>query len=158
MVIRKKLRPESWVKGFQGGKTNWRSRSVLRLLVLHMQSQARSTYLLHCLEISWLYVKNCNQNRGSKIFREEKKIGAREALFDCQYSIYNHKRGLPTLYLVWKFHGYTWKTATRIVGQRFLGKKKIGAREALFDCQYSICNPKRGLPTLYIVCKFHGYT
>ena len=29
MVIRKKLRPESCVKGFQGRKTNWRSRNAL---------------------------------------------------------------------------------------------------------------------------------
>jgi len=83
MVIRGKLRPESWVKGFQVRKKNWRLQSVLWLLVFHMQSQARSTHPLHCLGISWLSVKNCDQNRGSKVFREEKKIGAREAFFDC---------------------------------------------------------------------------
>ena len=260
MVLRRKLQPESWVKSFQGRNKNQRSRSALYLLVLHMQYQASSSHLSHCLKISWLCVENCDQNCGSKVFGEEKKIGVCKALFNCQCSISDPKQVLATLYIVWEFHQK--KTATRIVDQmfprkkkklaltkRFLiasapyaipselqprftfsenfmvireklrpeswvkcfqerkkkltfakrssiasasyaitsevyppftlsgnfmfirgklrpeswvksfqGRKKYGAREAHFDCQYSICNHKRGLPTLYIVWKFYGYT
>ena len=35
-------------------------------------------------------------------------------------SISNHKQGVATFHIVWKFHGYKFKIATRIVGQRFL--------------------------------------
>jgi len=134
MVIREKLQPESWVKDFQGRKKNWRSRSTLRLLVLHIQSQARSTHPLPCLEISWLYVENCDQNRGSKVFREEKNWRSRSALWLLVLHMQSQARStypLHCLEISWLYV----KNCDQNRGSKiFREEKKIGAREALFDC------------------------